>query len=130
MEKKFSKFELARIKRTAQNLAQYLTKKDKLLSEIALLQAKLDSVNAMIEAIDTPTKAITGGYSTMDIIKKVVTLTDRVDNCGNIVTTTKYEFIYPETIIPPTEELPVTDVPEEAENIANEDNFMPEEIRE
>ena len=51
-----------------------------------------------------PTKAMTGGFGTEDIIKKVVTPTDKLDKNGNVVKITTYEFIYPETIIPTVEE--------------------------
>lgn len=102
-EKKFTKFELARMKRTAQNVDQYITKKNKLVAKITELQAELDGLNNLIELTDAPTKAMTGGYGTEDIIKKVVTPTDKLDKNGNVIKNTSYEFLYPDTIIPPTE---------------------------
>lgn len=99
-EKKFTKFELARMKRTAQNVDQYITKKNKLVAKITELQAELDGLNSLIELTDAPTKAMTGGYGTEDIIKKVITCTDKLDKNGNVVKMTTYEFLYPETIIP------------------------------
>lgn len=113
-EKKFTKFELARMKRTAQNVDQYITKKNKLVAKITELQAELDGLNSLIELTDAPTKAMTGGYGTEDIIKKVVTPTDKLDKNGNIVKITSYEFLYPETIIP------VAVATEEAEEVAEE----------
>jgi hypothetical protein len=113
-EKKFTKFELARMKRTAQNVDQYITKKNKLVTKIAELQAELDGLNSLIELTDAPTKAMTGGYGTEDIIKKVVTPTDKLDKNGNVVKITSYEFLYPETIIP------VAVATEEAEEVAEE----------
>lgn len=101
MEKKFTKFELARMKRTAQNVDQYITKKNKLVTKINELTDELRGIEKLIELTDAPTKAMTGGYGTEDIIKKVVTPTDKMDKNGNILKTTSYEFIYPETIIPP-----------------------------
>lgn len=103
MEKKFTKFELARMKRTAQNVDQYLTRKNKLATKIAELQEELDSVNQLIELTDAPTRAMTGGYGTEDIIRKVVIPTDKTDKNGNIVKQTTYEFIYPDTIMPVAE---------------------------
>lgn len=103
MEKrKFTKFELARLKRTAQNVDQYITKKNKLVTKISELQAELDGINNLIEVTDAPTKAMTGGFGTEDIIKKVVTPTDKLDKNGNVIKITSYEFIYPDTITPPT----------------------------
>lgn len=112
MEKKFTKFELARLKRTAQNVDQYITKKNKLVSKITELQNELEGVNNLIEVTDAPTKAMTGGYGTEDIIKKVVTPTDKIDKNGNTIKVTSYEFKYPDTIIPPVEveEFPTEDV--------------------
>ena len=72
MEKKFTKFELARMKRTAQNLNQYLTKKHKLVAKQMEIEAELAELNQLIELTDAPTKAMTGGFGTEDIIKKVV----------------------------------------------------------
>lgn len=106
MEKKFTKFELARMKRTAQNVDQYLTRKNKLVVKIKELHAELESVNQLIELTDAPTKAMTGGYGTEDIIKKIVTPTDKLDKNGNIIKQTSYEFIYPDTIVPPVIEVP------------------------
>lgn len=106
MEKKFTKFELARMKRTAQNVDQYLTRKNKLVTKITELQAELDSVNQLIELTDAPTRAMTGGYGTEDIIRKVVTPTDKMDKNGNLIKQTTYEFIYPDTIVPPVIEVP------------------------
>ena len=103
--KKFTKFELARLKRTAQNVDQFITKKNKLIDKIAELQAELDDINKQIELTDAPTVAMTGGYGTEQIIKKVVTPTDKLNNNGNIIKQTTFEFIYPETIIPVVAEI-------------------------
>lgn len=100
MEKKFTKFELARMKRTAQNVDQYITKKNKLVAKINELQTELEGIQQLIDLTDAPTKAMTGGFGTEDIIKKVVTPSDKLDKNGNPIKVTSYEFIYPETIIP------------------------------
>lgn len=105
MEKKFTKFELARLKRTAQNVEQFVAKKNKLVSQINKLQEELDAVNKMIELTDAPTVAMTGFHSE-EIIKKVITPTDKLDKNGNVVKMTTFEFIYPDTIVPPVVEVP------------------------
>lgn len=110
VERKFTKFELARMKRTAQNVDQYITKKNKLITKITELQAELDGLNNLIELTDAPTMAMTGGYGTEEIIKKVVTPTDKLDKNGNTIKITSYEFLYPDTIIPPTSGDEVTPV--------------------
>lgn len=114
MEKKFTKFELARMKRTAQNLNQYLTKKHKLVVKQMEIEAELAELNQLIELTDAPTKAMTGGFGTEDIIKKVVTPTDTVDKNGNLVKVTTFEFIYPDTIVPP---LPRVEVDSEEDTL-------------
>lgn len=112
MEKKFSKFELARLKRTAQNVEQFVAKKNRLVAQINKIQAELDEVNNMIELTDAPTVAMTG-YHSEEIIKKVVTPTDKLDKNGNVIKMTTFEFIYPDTIIPPITAKPVETVVEE-----------------
>lgn len=104
MEKKFTKFELARMKRTAQNVDQYISKKNKLVEKKKLIDDELAELNALIELTDAPTRAMTGGFGTEDIIKKVITVTDKVNKNGDAVKQTTFEFIYPDTIIPPTED--------------------------
>ena len=106
-KKEFTKFELARMKRTAQNVEGFLKQKNKLEEKKAKIEEELAIINEQIELTDAPTVAMTG-YHTEDIIKKVVTPTDQVDKNGNVSKKVTFEFIYPETIVPP-----VTDVAEE-----------------
>lgn len=102
-KKEFTKFELARLKRTAQNVEGFLKQKNKLEAKKAEIEAELVNVNQQIELTDAPTVAMTG-YHTEDIIKKVVTPTDQVDKNGNVIKKVTFEFIYPDTIIPPVTE--------------------------
>ena len=92
------------MKRTAQNVEGFLKQKNKLEEKKAKIEKELAIVNQQIELTDAPTVAMTG-YHTEDIIKKVVTPTDQV---GNIIKKVTFEFIYPDTIVPP-----VTNVAEE-----------------
>lgn len=107
-KKEFTKFELARMKRTAQNVEGFLKQKNKLETKMAKIEKELAGINEQIELTDAPTVAMTG-YHTEDIIRKVVTPTDQVDKNGNIVKKVTFEFIYPDTIVPPVteEETPV-----------------------
>jgi hypothetical protein len=123
MEKKFTKFELARMKRTAQNVDQYIQKKNKLVTKIAELQAELDGITQLIDLTDAPTKAMTGGYGTEDIIKKVVTPTDKLDKNGNVIKQTTFEFLYPDTIVPPVEEVAPTEETVGVEGVTDEADF-------
>lgn len=102
--KVFSKFEVARMKRTAQNVNQFLTKRNKLQNQITEIQDEIDKLNELIEVTDAPTKVMTGGYGTEDIFNKVVTPTDKLTKTGKVITVTTYELKYPDTIIPPVTE--------------------------
>ena len=102
-KKEFTKFELARLKRTAQNVEGFLKQKNKLEAKKAEIEAELANVNQQIELTDAPPVAMTG-YHTEDIIKKVVTPTDQVDKNGNVIKKVTFEFIYPDTIVPPVTE--------------------------
>ena len=124
-KKEFTKFELARLKRTAQNVEGFLKQKNKLEEKKTKIEEELSIINQQIELTDAPTVAMTG-YHTVDIIKKVVTPTDQVDKNGNIIKKVTFEFIYPDTIIPPVKEEPVVDAPsstENDENTINENDF-------
>ncbi len=122
-KKEFTKFELARMKRTAQNVEGFLKQKNKLEEKKAKIEEELAIINQQIELTDAPTVAMTGCH-TEDIIKKVVTPTDQVDKNGNIIKKVTFEFIYPDTIVPPvaeeeapaeTEETTASDVEESSE---------------
>ena len=123
-KKEFTKFELARLKRTAQNVEGFLKQKNKLEEKKAKIEEELSIINQQIELTDAPTVAMTG-YHTEDIIKKVVTPTDQVDKNGNIIKKVTFEFIYPDTI-PPVNAEPVVDAlspTEDNENTINENDF-------
>lgn len=118
----FTKFELARLKRTAQNVDGFLKQKNKLEEKKAAIDAQLEEVKQQIELTDAPTVAMTG-YHTEEIIKKVVTPTDQMTKDGHVIKKVTFEFIYPDTIVPPTEE-----TTEEATEEVKELEETPEEI--
>lgn len=103
MERKFNSRDIARIKRTAQNISEYVVKKERLQSQIVDLQAQIDQLQAMIDLESASTKTWTGGWGPEDLVKRVVVPTDKVDKNGKIIKNTKFELIYPDTVIPPTE---------------------------
>ena len=114
--KVFSKFEVARMKRTAQNVNQFLTKRNKLQNQITEIQDEIDKLNELIEVTDAPTKVMTGGYGTEDIFNKVVTPTDKLTKTGKVITVTTYELKYPDTIIPPIADIPMEKCPNIEDN--------------
>lgn len=104
MEKKeFSKFFIASLKRTAQNVQPLVRRKTKLLSQIYEMRNELCSLQAQIDGYQIPIKEVTGGYTTEDLVERVVTETAKLDKDGKPIKMTQYILKYPETIVPPTE---------------------------
>lgn len=102
MEKKeFSTKTLAAIKRIAMNVDAAVNKKNKLEEKKAAIEAELAELYEEIALMEAPVKKMTGGYGVEDIIVKTITPNGKLDAKGNMQRTTKYEFKYPETIIPP-----------------------------
>lgn len=127
-KKEFTKFELARMKRTAQNVEGFLKQKNKLEAKKAEIEEQLRVIKEQIELTDAPTVAMTGCH-TEDIIKKVVTPTDQIDKNGNVIKKTTFEFIYPDTIIPPVdEEEGNLEIPSDTEDTITEYNNTEETI--
>lgn len=103
MEKKFSKIEIAAIKRTAQNVATFVTKKERIDAKIAELEAEKKALQPMIDAFQGPIKEMTGGYTTEDLVQREVVKTGKFDQkTGKEIIQTRYILKYPETVVPPT----------------------------
>lgn len=98
--KKFSKFEIATIKRTAQNVNPMVSRKAKIKEQINALQAEYEQLDTMQEQYEASIKTMTGGYSSEDLVEKVIETTGVVDKNGKPVKTTKFVLKYPETVIP------------------------------
>lgn len=109
MEKTFSKIEIAVIKRTAQNVAQFVNKKEKINSEIEKvkssreeriaayvnsaaekvdkqiaskvekLQAEIAALQPIIDSFQGPIKSLTGGYTTEELVTREVIHTGKLD---------------------------------------------------
>lgn len=122
--KELSKFEIAAIRRTAQNVNAMVTKKTKLKEKIDALQAEYDQIEEAQEQFEVPIRKMTGGYGTEDLIVKVIEDTGKLDKDGKSVKLAKYVLKYPDTILPPamdggdgvvddTEKAPEVEVPAE-----------------
>ena len=98
--RKFSKFEIATIKRTAQSVNPMVSKKAKIKEQIDALQAEYDQLNTMQEQYEASIKTMTGGYGTEDLVDKVIETTSAVDKNGKPIKVTKYVLKYPDTVIP------------------------------
>lgn len=98
--------QIVQLKRTAQNVHSKRVQRDKISKQITELQEKLTEINEEIEAWETPIRRMTGGFTTEDLIERVVEDTGKLDKTGNPVKVTKYILKYPETIIPGEAENP------------------------
>lgn len=123
MKKEFSKFQIASFKRTAQNVYPLVRRKEKVVNTINELNAELADLQMQIDAYQGPIKAMTGGYSTEDIIIREVIDTGSVDKKGNPIKQTVFKLKYPETVIP-VEEPEEKEVPAET---AEQDMAAPAE---
>lgn len=127
MEKKFSKIEIAVIKRTAQNVNQFVSKKEKINAKIAELEAEKAAIQPIIDSFQGPIKEMTGGYTTEDLVTRELIKTGKIDSkTGKEITQVRFTLKYPETIIPVVE-MPASgnDYDADAEQVAREE--LPEE---
>ncbi len=71
MGKELSRFEIAIVKRTAQNTKALRTKRDKAKAKIEALTAELQEIEAVIEKFEAPVKEITGGLSSKEVLAEL-----------------------------------------------------------
>ena len=130
--KKFSKFQIASFKRTAQNISPLVREQEKLAGKIAELQEKFESNQKKIDAYEAPVREATGGFTTSDIIVREVI--EGVDKHGKSIKTVVYKLKYPETIVPPEEDANVcltfdeNEVPDPNVDIEFKETPQPTEI--
>lgn len=99
--KTFNKIQIAAIKRTAMNVAQFVTKKENIDKKIAALEEEKRALQPMIDAFQGPVKEMTGGYTTEDLVVKKAEKTGKIDpKTGKEVISYRYVLKYPETVIP------------------------------
>lgn len=108
-KKEFSKFFVASLKRTAQNVSPLVRRKQKLQAEIAEREEEMASIQKQLDTYEAPIKEVTGGYGTEDLVIRTVEVTDKMDKDGKPVKVTKWNLKYPETIIPEKETEEVSD---------------------
>lgn len=102
MEKKeFSKFQIAQLKRTAQNVEQSVKRKNRLEKQILELSKEYKQAQQEIEAWQAPIKNAFCGYTTEELVESVTTETGKFDKNGKPIKMTKFVLKYPETVIPP-----------------------------
>lgn len=71
MEKELSRFEIAIVKRTAQNTKALRTKRGKAKAKIEALTANLQEIEAVIEKFEAPVKEITGGLTSEEVLAEL-----------------------------------------------------------
>lgn len=63
-----NRFQLAAVKRTAQNTKKLVDKREKVNAQIQKLETELRCINEQIDAWETPIKVMTGGYTSEQIL--------------------------------------------------------------
>lgn len=107
------------IKRVAQNVASIVKQKNqlkdkmdkleeqykqKLEEKLAKYKQEYDELVRQQEVFEAPIRELTGGYSTEDLVT-IETVEAGTDKNGKVINKTRYVLKYPETIVPPAEEM-------------------------
>lgn len=120
MEKKeFSKFEIAAIKRTAQNISSFITKRNKLVAKRDALDAEINSINEAIDKWEAPIMEITGGKKVEELVDRVQVKTG-VDKNGKDIM--GYKFVMKECETSEVEET----VDEQDSSLSDGDDLFPQ----
>ena len=96
----FSKMFIGSMKRTAQNVYPLMAQLEKKKAEINALMGKIRELEEDIDAYEAPIKSKTGGFSSTDLVERVIETTDKVDKDGRPIKITKWVLKYPETVVP------------------------------
>lgn len=91
MSKTLTTRQFATIKRVAQNVNPLVIKKGKIIDKITKLEEEFKALCEEIEGHEMGIKAITGGYTSENLVIKKVEDTGKTDKDGNPVKVTKYE---------------------------------------
>ena len=79
MNRELSRFELAIVKRTAQNTKGLKTKRDKLVEKIEKAQEELDVINEAIEGFEAPIKTMTGGFTSEEVLAGIMAVAEATE---------------------------------------------------
>lgn len=93
MEKELSRFEIAIVKRTAQNTKALRTKRDKAKARIEALTAELQEIEAVIEKFEAPVKEITGGLSSEEVLAELAKAETTEESCESEAPATPAECV-------------------------------------
>ena len=75
-----NRFQMAAVKRTAQNTKKLVAQREKVNARMRELAAELISINNRIDAWETPIKVMTGGYTSEQCLAYNGTLPEEVQN--------------------------------------------------
>lgn len=123
MNKTLTVRQFAGVKRIAQNVNPLVVKKNKIAAKIGELNAEYNTLTEEIEGHEMGVKALTGGFTSEDLVVKKVEDTGKVDKEGRPIKVTKYE---PKPgVVVFNEEANVYEIHVEEPNI---DNVAPEAV--
>lgn len=91
MNKTLTVRQFATVKRVAQNVSFAVAKKNKISAKMQELSKEYEDLTKEIEGHEMGIKALTGGFTSEDLITKKVEDTGKVDKEGKPVKVTKYE---------------------------------------
>lgn len=77
--KELSRFELAIVKRTAQNTKSLRTKRNKLVEKIEKAQEELGVINEAIEGFEAPIKTMTGGFTSEEVLAGIMAVAEATE---------------------------------------------------
>jgi hypothetical protein len=79
MNRELSRFELAIVKRTAQNTKSLRIKRDKLVEKIEKAQEELGVINEAIEGFEAPIKTMTGGFTSEEVLAGIMAVAEATE---------------------------------------------------
>ena len=91
MNKTLTVRQFAAVKRVAQNVSFAVAKRDKISAKMQELSKEYEGLTKEIEGHEMGIKALTGGFTSEDLIVKRVEDTGKVDKEGKPIKVTKYE---------------------------------------
>lgn len=118
MNKTLTVRQFAGVKRIAQNVNPLVVKKNKIALKISSLNAEYNALTEEIEGHEMGVKALTGGFTSEDLVVKKVEDTGKVDKEGRPIKVTKYE---PSDMVVFNEESNMYEIHLEEPNIENVD---------
>lgn len=122
-KEEFNRNFIASMKRIARNVAPKVKERERLVKEIEAKQARIAELNEDIAGEETSIRRKTG-YGVMDLIKREVVDTGKVDKkTGKPIKDTQFNLRYPDTILPPENEGDT-----EGEPVESELPFMTEDV--